>query len=129
MINYLIDFIHVVFILMPIGIFFIPKKYFYITKIIILLLLLTPLHWNIFDNNCLLSLFSQKTGGLKNSKYGSPFTEKYLGWLFTFIFDIFKMEHNSNNFSKLVNIQWMINYLIIYYYLFHFLDCSIYVKK
>ena len=124
MINYLIDLIHVIFVLMPIGIFFIPKKYFWFTKIIILFLLLTPIHWILFDNNCILSLFSKKTGGLKNSKYGSPFTEKYLGWLFLPILDFFKMERNKNNFSKLVNIQWMIKYLIIYYYLFHYIKCD-----
>lgn len=123
MINYFIDLIHIIFVLMPIGIFFIPKKYFWLTKIIILLLLLTPIHWILFDNNCILSLFSKNTGGLKNTKYNSPFTEKYLGWLFLSILNFFNMEKTPRNFSKLVNIQWMIKYVIIYFYLFHYIKC------
>ena len=119
------DILHIIFILMPIGIYFIPKKYFWITRIIILLLLLTPLHWHIFKNSCLLTSFSKKLGGLANNKYNSPFTEKYLGWLMFPILDFFKMERNKINVSKAVNIQWVINYIIIYYYIFHYLNCSI----
>ena len=123
MINYFIDLIHVIFVLMPIGIFFIPIKYLWLTRIIILLLLLTPIHWILFDNNCILSLFSKKTGGLKNTKYDAPFTEKYLGWLFVSILKFFNMKKTPENFSKLVNIQWIIKYIIIYFYLFHYIKC------
>lgn len=124
MLSLIFDILHILYILLPIGIFLIPGKYFWLTKIIILVLLLTPLHWSIFDGNCILSWLSVKNGGLKNSKYGSPFSEKYLGWLFLPILDLLGMERNKKNFLKLVNVQWIANYLILFYYIFYHIKCT-----
>jgi hypothetical protein len=110
---------------MPFGIFFIPKKYFWITKIIILFLLLTPLHWMLFDNECLLTTLSQQHGGLSDTKYEAPFTEKYLGWLFFSILDYFKIKKSKESIGKLITTQWIIYFLIIHYYIFYFMDYSI----
>lgn len=121
--SFLIDLLHVVFIFSPIIIFFIPVKYFFITKIIILLLFLTPIHWYLFDNKCLLTILSQKLGGLEQPKTNSPFTEKYLKYIYNFFFKILNIENNEKNLNKFVSIQWIIMYIIVFYYIFYYLDC------
>jgi len=124
-ISCIVDIIHILFCLMPIGIFFIPKKYFWLTKIIILLLLLTPLHWEFFDNFCSLSWISIKLGGLSNTNHESPFTEKYLSWIIDPLFNLLNINKSSKSISKFVYFQWIINFIIIYYYIFYYLKCTI----
>lgn len=125
MINKILDLIHLLFILLPIGIYFIPKKYFWLTKIIILLLLLTPLHWEFFDNYCVLTKISMRYGGFSDVNTDSPFTEKYLLWFLKPIFHLFNVEINNSTLNKAVYLQWIINYIIIYYYIFYYLKCTI----
>ena len=122
-VNLFFDLLHFIFLLLPIGIFFIPIQYFWVTRIIILMLLLTPLHWGLIDDKCILSIVSKKFGGLKNSQYNSPFTEKYLGWLFYLIMDLFKMKRNKKNLDKLIYLQWFVSFLAIYYYIFYYIEC------
>ena len=124
-ISFFIDIIHLIYILLPFGIYFIPKKYFWLTKIIILLLLLTPLHWQFFNDKCILSKMSKLFGGLKHADHGSPFTEKYLFWIIKPLFNILKLELNHSNIHKAIYFQWGINYLIVYYYIFYYLKCTI----
>lgn len=123
-ISYLLDLFHIVFILSPIIIFFIPTKYFYLTKIIILILFLTPLHWSLFNNKCLLTVFSQKLGGLSESNTGSAFTEKYLKHIYEFFFRLFNIKKNNKNLNKFVSIQWIVMYILVFYYIFYYLDCK-----
>ena len=121
-ISFFIDFLHILFILSPIIIFLIPMKYFFIKKIIILLLFLTPSHWIIFNNKCLLTEFSQKLGGLDNTNTNSAFTEKYLKPFYEYFFKLLNIKNNSQNISKFVSVQWFINYMIIFYYIFYYLE-------
>ena len=120
----IVDILHLVFMLTPIIIFFIPYKYFYITKIIILLLFLTPIHWTLFDNKCILTIISQKFGGLDNAKTNSPFTEKYLKIIYSKLFNLLNIENNEKNINKFISIKWMIMYIIVFYYIFYYLDCK-----
>tara|TARA_B100000886_G_scaffold315683_2_gene253816 strand:+ start:810 stop:1199 length:390 start_codon:yes stop_codon:yes gene_type:complete len=124
-ISLLIDIIHLVYILLPIGIYFIPNKYFWLTKIIILFLLLTPLHWQFFNDKCILSKISMLFGGLEKAEHESPFTEKYLFWIIKPIFNLLNLELNFPTISKAIYFQWGINYLVIYYYIFYYLKCTI----
>ena len=124
-ISYLVDILHILFIFTPIIIFFIPKKYFYITKIIILLLFLTPIHWTICDNKCVLTILSQKLGGLIKVHTNSPFTERYLKPVYGYIFKLLNVKNTEKNINKFVSIQWIIMYIIIFYYIFYHLKCRI----
>ena len=126
-ISYFIDLLHIVFILTPIIIFFIPYKYFYITKIIILLLFLTPSHWKLFDNKCILTIISQKLGSIENSKNNNEFTEKYLGYIkkkFRKTFNLQDPENQDLAASKVTFYIWVAIYIILFYYLFYFLKCK-----
>ena len=120
----IVDILHLVFMLTPIIIFFIPYKYFYITKIIILLLFLTPIHWTLFNNKCILTKISQNLGGLDNAKTNSPFTEKYLKIIYNKLFNLLNIENNEQNINKFISIKWMIMYIIVFYYIFYYLDCK-----
>jgi hypothetical protein len=125
LLNNMLDMLHILFCLMPIGIFFMPKKYFWLTKIIILFLLLTPLHWEFFNDYCVLSWISIKMGSLSNTNHDAPFTEKYLSWIIDPVFNLLNIKKNSESLNKFVYFQWTINFLIVYYYIFYHLKCTI----
>lgn len=127
LLTYFIDLLHIIFILTPIIIFFIPIKYFYITKIIVLLLFITPYHWKLFDNKCILTIISQKLVSIENTKNNNQFTEQYLGYIkkkFIKIFNLQEPENQDMSNSKIVTFIWLIIYVILFYYLFYFLNCK-----
>ena len=118
----LIDTIHLLFMFTPIILFLIPKKYFYITKYVVLIIFLTPLHWVFLKNNCILTLLSKKYGGFKNQKTNSPFTEKYFSIFYDPIFTLLNIERNKENYDMVANyfcfLQWIIIYTLLIYYIY-----------
>ena len=63
-----------------------------------------------------------KFGGLR-SETTSPFSEKYLMWLYKPMMNLFNIKNNSEGLSKIINIHWFINLIIIWYYIF-FVYCK-----
>ena len=123
--SFLIDIFHILFIFTPIFIFFIPKKYFYITKAIILILFLVPNHWMLFDNKCILTILSNKLGGLEyDNKSDSPFIDKYLGKFKSKIVKKFNMTPENEHISNDSTIIWTVVYIVLFYFIFYFLDCK-----
>ena len=122
-ISYLLDILHLFVVFSPILIYLIPFKFNILIKLLILGIILTPVHWNLQDDYCILSKYSMKFGGLKDAKTSSPFSEKYLMWLYKPLMNLFNIENNSEGLSKIINIHWFINLIIIWYYIF-FVYCK-----
>lgn len=121
----IINIIHLVFLFSPIVIYFITPKYVnYVFKYLFLLILLIPIHWNLFDDKCSLTLITESIGGLKNTTFNSQFSEKYLRWLYEPILKLFGREWNTNNLDLIIVLHWILNLILMWYYCFY-----IYIKK
>jgi len=121
----IINIIHLVFLFSPIAIYFITPKYVnYIFKNLFLIILLIPIHWDLFDDKCSLTLITKSIGGLKNTTFNSQFSEKYLRWLYEPILQLFGREWNTNNLDLIIVLHWILNLILMWYYCFY-----IYIKK
>jgi hypothetical protein len=118
------DLFHFVLIFFPVIVYFIPVKNF-IVKIFFLLSALTPLGWIIFDNECWMTVLVNNImdPDKKNTEYNKSFSERYLGWFYHFFLDLFKKEHNVKNINSAITWHWIINNILIWYYVF-FHNCS-----
>jgi hypothetical protein len=124
MIALLVDMLHLLLVFYPIIIFFIPinsKLMFQLIKYSILPVLLTPVHWPLFDNKCILSLVSQESGGLQNTETDSMFSEKYMMWLYGPILKLIGEKKDNNGLDKVIAIHWIFNFILIWIYIFYVL--------
>tara|TARA_B110000444_G_C18844446_1_gene600999 strand:- start:1174 stop:1566 length:393 start_codon:yes stop_codon:yes gene_type:complete len=114
-----IDLIHVLLIFFPVIVYFIPFKK-YIVKIMFLFSALTPLGWIIFDNKCWVTMLVSSIMDPDNKKteYQKSFSERYLAWFYYFFLDLFGKEHNAKNMDWIVALHWVINIILIWYYVF-----------
>ena len=127
MINFLLNLIHLLLLLIPFVMFLfnptnsilgrIIKKY---DKFILLVIVLVPLHWVFIDDQCFLTALTKNTGDFKESETTSPFSEKYLQWLYKPIMDTFKWEWNSKGLDKMLTLHSIFNILLVWYYVFYF---------
>ena len=92
-----------------------PKKLY---KYFILICVLTIIHWNLLDGKCIISIIQKKYGGLKKTKTDSPFSEKYLKWLYKPLTKLFGLKWNNYGIGKICVLHWLINFLIIWYFTF-----------
>lgn len=116
--NYLIIITHLFFIFSPILLFFvkIPTN---ILKYLLLFPIFVVSHWRLLKNQCSLTLLQKYFGFLETNKGdNSGFSSTYLRWFYEPIMQIFNMEWNNNNLDIVIDIHWMINFLIIWYFTF-----------
>ena len=78
-----------------------------------------PLHWVFLDNRCIFTVVSQKAGDMKNPETTSPFSEKYLKWLYKPIMNIIGWEWNNEGLDKMITLNWIINIILCWYYCFY----------
>ena len=124
MLVFLLDMFHLLLVFFPIIIFFIPvnsKFMFQFIKYAILLLLLTPVHWPLTNNKCVLSVASQEMGGLQNTQTDSMFSEKYMMWLYGPILKIIGEKKDDKGLDKVIAIHWIFNFILIWIYIFNVL--------
>ena len=116
----ILNILHLFILFLPVIIYFIPiiytKKYF---KFLFLLLILVPIHWLFFDNNCILTIISKDIGNMRNTETSSGFSEKYLKWLYKPIMNLIGWKWDESGINKMVNLHWGINNILIWYYLFY----------
>ena len=94
---------------------------FQFIKYAILLLLLTPVHWPLTNNKCVLSVASQEMGGLQNTQTDSMFSEKYMMWLYGPMLKIIGEKKNDKGLDKVIAIHWIFNFILIWIYIFNVL--------
>ena len=112
--------IHFFVLFIPFLIYLVPfnKKINRFYKHLILLLLLTPLHWKLCGNKCFLTYLTQQTGDLQKTE---TFTEKYLRWLYEPIMKyVFGLEWNDENTEKMSHVNWILINIAIWYYIFYY---------
>ena len=114
----LLNLMHMLILFIPIFIFIFPVKYFKsVFKYIFLFFILIPIQWILFDS-CLLTSFTQKHGGLQNTKTTSPFSEVYLKWLYKPILSILNLEWNNDNLYTISVVHALVNILLLWIFLF-----------
>ena len=117
----LVNLLHFFVVFFPVLIYFVNKKYlegWY--PFMVWVCLMVPLHWKLLDNKCAASIVTEKLGDLKDSDTNSPFSEKYLKWLYKPLMDyVFKLEWNSDGIEKMLHIHWIVNFTLLWYYTFY----------
>ena len=121
-----LNLLHFILLFLPIIIYFIPIKYLNgIFKYIFLILILVPIHWEFLDGRCIFTLFTQSQGGLVEAETSSGFSEEYLEWLYRPIMNIIGWSWNSKGLNKMVNLHWLINFVLLWYFLFFKTNCKL----
>lgn len=121
-----LNLIHLFSLFIPVYIYFVPINYIkHIFKYIFIIILLIPIHWVFFDDRCVLTLFTQEQGGLKNVETESPFSEVYLKWLYKPIMDIIGWKWDSVGIDKMSNLHIGINIFLLWYFLFFVGKCKL----
>lgn len=72
-------------------------------------------HWRLLANQCILTMFQKDLGFLDE---GANFSNTYLRWFYEPIMNILQMEWNDNNLDIVIDLHWLINFLIIWYFTF-----------
>jgi hypothetical protein len=120
----LMNIIHLIIIFLPLFIFYLPRtiinKYL---PLISLITILIPSHWDLFDNKCIFTIFTKELGGLENTTTTSQFSEIYMRWFYEPLIMLFGGDWNSDNLELAVILHWIVNLIIIWYYIF-FVYCK-----
>lgn len=117
----LLDIVHLLLVFLPIIIYFIPIKFIKKSfKYIFLILILIPVHWELFNNKCVFTLIAKKLGSYDDMDIEgkSLFSRKYLRWLYEPIMKIFGWEWTEENVSKMAVLHWIVNFILLWNYLF-----------
>jgi len=108
----------------PIWLFLLPlgliKKYRNIFLIYFLIMLLVPIHWIFFDNKCIFTEITMKTGALADTKTDSHFSEVYLKWLYKPIMNVIGWKWDNKGLSKMGNLHWVLNFILLWYFAFYY---------
>jgi hypothetical protein len=106
--------LHLILIFSPISLFFINYPS-WIYKYLLLIPILVVTHWRLLENQCILTIFQKDLGFIGE---GSNFSNTYLRWLYEPILDIFRMKWSNQNLDIIIDMHWLINFLIIWYFTF-----------
>ena len=114
---YLLDLIHFFLIFFPFSVYFINYPRFFI-KIMFLFSSMVALSWIFFKNKCIITLMSSNLRGEKKVK--KNFSQVYLSPFYNVIMKIFMLEDTNLGFNQAINIHWMLNIFLLWYYLFYY---------
>jgi hypothetical protein len=120
-ISQILNILHLILLFFPVTIYLIDLKYLKPWfKFAVLIALLTPLHWEFFDNQCVSTILTKKLGDFSDTRTTSAFSERYLKWLYKPLMDnLFRLKWNSEGLSKMVYIHWIVNFVLIWYFIFY----------
>lgn len=119
MIADILNFLHLIFVFIPVIIYFVPVKYLKsIFKYILLIFILTPIHWEFFEDQCIFTIFTNKFDNSINTVTASGFSEGYMKWFYKPITELLGLRWDSKGISKVVNLHYVINFVLLWYYLF-----------
>lgn len=124
LLGFILNIIHLIMLFSPIWLFLVPlkliRKYSNAFKIYFLIMLLVPIHWVFFDDKCIFTIITMKTGALDNTKTDSHFSEVYLKWLYEPIMNVIGWNWNNKGLSKMVNLHWVLNFGLLWYFVFYY---------
>lgn len=122
-----LNFLHIILLIIPPGIFLIPLNsrtipiMIIISKWLLLLGALIPLHWVFFDNSCILTLMSQQMGNYQDAQTDSEFSENNLKWLYWPIMKKIGWKWNNEGLDKMISLHWIINIILLWTYCFWYI--------
>lgn len=121
----ILDTIYIIYILFPVVLLFLKKKYLQkirdYLKIIFLIYIIAPLMWIICDGYCIISILSNYIVNNYNNKETnlSHFNETYLKHIYKPILIVFNIDYEQQNIHKITSIISYIPILIMYYVSFY----------
>ena len=120
---YIIEFIHILYIFLPLLIVLFPIKYIkHYFKYIFLASILTPIGWGINNNKCFLSNIVISLDDTNNENI----SRKKLKWLYKPIVELLGMDWNSDkDLDFVVHLHWGLNFIVLWVYLFYIAKCEI----
>lgn len=114
-----LNILHLALVFFPILMFFVAPasarpwlKYAFIAYILV------PIHWPLFDNQCLFTITTIKLGGLDHQGHDSSFSETYLRWLYEPLIRLAGYCWNPSALNKAIWLHWGINYILLGLYTF-----------
>ena len=119
MLNIFLDGMHLLFVFTPILIY-LSKRYKKYSKFLLLLVMIVPMHWELFDRQCILTVLSKKLGNFSETTTNSAFSEVYLKWLYKPILNMVGLKWNENGIHKMAVLHAIINYILVWYYTFYY---------
>ena len=120
MLGTLINIFHLIILFIPAAIFFIPVKYIApIFKYIFLILILTPLIWDLNNDACPLTDIAKYFGSMESAQTQSAFSEVYMKWLYKPILLLFGQKWNKKTINMMSLIHFGINLILLWIYLFY----------
>ena len=120
MIADIFNFLHLIFVFIPVIIYFVPVEYLKsIFKYILLIFILTPIHWKFFEDRCIFTIFTNKFSNTNNTVSPSGFSEGYMKWFYKPIAELLGLTWDSKGISKVVNLHYVVNFVLLWYYLFY----------
>ena len=117
--GYMIDAFHFFIIFAPVLIYVVDMPTL-LVRLLFLASSYVALSWIFFGNKCVMTLVSNK---LEDRTDGKNFSERYLVWLYTPIQKAFSLTDDKLGFEQAINIHWMVNLFLYWYYLFYY-KCS-----
>ncbi len=113
----ILDVLHFFVIFFPILIYIVEFP-IYVVRFAFLLASFVPLSWIFFRNKCVITVISKNLRGDEKEKYN--FSEKYLSPLYNTIIKLFNLSDDKIGFEQAINIHWIINMILLWYYLFYY---------
>lgn len=113
-INWSLIILHLFLIFSPISLFFINYP-IWIYKYFLLIPILIITHWKLLANQCLLTIFQKDLGFIDEN---ANFSNTYLRWFYEPIMKLFQMNWNDDNLDIVIDLHWLINFFIIWYFTF-----------
>jgi hypothetical protein len=119
-ISVLLNAIHIIYMFAPFIIPLIPKLHLIKARVplkfIFLVYILTPLHWHLFDNKCILTLLSIKTGDYKGLNDKSwAFTDVYMRPIYEPLLKMVGLTWNLTNKIKITYVHWILIFIVLWY--------------
>ena len=119
--GYTLDAIHLFLVFFPLLLFLIPPastrpwlKYVFPAYILI------PLHWGLFENQCLFTIWSIQLGTMEHQGHDSSFSETYLRWFYEPLINAAGYSWKSSTLDKAIYLHWAINFILMSIYTFGF---------
>ena len=113
----LLDLIHLILLFFPIMIYF-YRFPIYVVRFMFLFCTFVPLSWIFFKNKCIITVISKQLRGDEEKDYN--FSQRYLTPLYKTIINIFNLSDDKTGFDQAINIHWIINMILLWYYLFYY---------
>ena len=116
MISTILNIIHLLFLFIPQFIFFIPHTYIIpLFKWIMLMYMLTPIHWPLFGNKCILTIITNK---IDNVIDDISFSEVWMKWLYKPIMTLIGWDWNKEGLTKMIYLHWIVIFITLWFYAF-----------